>query len=283
MKGIVAALIGIVVASCGCVSASHGAPPEVTVAVQGVRVVKPPPGGDDTLRAFHDVSGTTVALVVMEPGGGLVVFDGDSSRVTSFVDDKGKDLTKREPGTKVEIEVPESWAFGPVGTVSANRKYCSLEVNMPGTPTKQAAMLTLSGTLVFKIANEKKDFTAEKVALQAGTKVNAGNIPLTIKRAGKPRIGGDNNPIEIEFHGKQNLDAITSIRFFDAAGKEIEAGEAGRSFGKSLDGRSAPSDYDATIEYRLKSAADTAKIVITYWADMKEVTVPFDLKVSLGL
>lgn len=283
MRRIAVALIGIVAAGCGGGSAAHGASPRLIVAVQGVRVIKPPPGEDDTLRAFHDVSGTSVALVVTDPGGGLVVFDGDSSRVTSCVDDQGKDLTKREPGTKGAIEVPESWAFGPVGTVSANRKYCSLEVNMPATPTKQAVALTLSGVLVFKTANERKDFTVEKVALQAGTKVQAGNIPLTIKRTGQPQAGGDSHPIAIEFHGKQSLDAIARIRFFDAAGKKLEAEEVGRSFGESTDGGSAPSDFDATIEYRLKSAADTATIVITCWTDMKKVTVPFDLKVSLGL
>jgi hypothetical protein len=283
MKTIMAALIAIVATSCGCGSPAHGAPPTITVTAQGVRVVKPPPGGDDTLRAFNDVSGTTVALLVTEPGGGLVVFDGDSSRVRSFVDDKGKDVTRREPRTKAGIRVPDSWVFGPVGTVSENHKYCSLEVKMPGIPTKQATTLTLSGTLVLKIAKEKKDFMADKVALHAGTRVNAGKIPLTIKRAGKPQFGGDDNPLEVEFHGTQNLDAITRIRFFDATGKEIEAGEAGRSCGRSWGGGSAPSDYDAAIAYRLKGAADTAKIVITYWTDMKEVAVPFNLKVTLGL
>ena len=284
MKAILAALIGaafiaIVAANFG--SASHGASPAVTVAVHGVRVIKPPPGGDDTLRAFHDDAGTKVALLVTEPDGGLVLFNGDDSRVKSFVDDLGKDLTKREPGTKVEIEVPESWVFGPQATVSQNRKYCSLEVNMPGFPSKEATTLTLSGTLVFKIAKEKTDFTAENVALQAGTEVKAGDIRLTIKRAGKPRFGSK-NALEIEFDGKQSLDAIARIRFFDADGKKIEAEEAGRSSGKSLNGGSA-SWFDATIDYQLKNTADTAKIVITCWKDMKEVTVPFDLKVSLGL
>ena len=36
---------------------------------------------------------------------------------------------------------------------------------MPGTPSQGAASLALAGTLAFKIAKERKDFTAEKVAL----------------------------------------------------------------------------------------------------------------------
>jgi hypothetical protein len=91
-----------------------------------------------------------------------------------------------------------------------------------------------------------------------------------------------NNPFEIEFHAKQSLDAITRMQFFDAAGKEIESEQGGRSSVRSLESGSA-SEPEETIGYQLKSAVETAKIVITCWTDMKEVTVPLDLKVGLGL
>ena len=102
MKRIVAVLIGIVATNCGCGSTAQSASPAITVAAQGVRIAKPPPGGDDALRAFNYFPGTTVALIVTDPEGGLVVFDSDTSRLKSFVDDKGKDLAKPEPGTQLE-------------------------------------------------------------------------------------------------------------------------------------------------------------------------------------
>jgi hypothetical protein len=281
MNGVVAALIGIIAAGGEGVSARTGDASPVTVAVQGVCVVKPAPGGDDRLLAFRSVAGTTVALLVTDPQKGLVVFDSNSSRVKSFVDNKGKDLTKPEPGTVVDTG-PESWAFQAVPPISDDRKYCCVEVSMPGIPAKQATTLTISGNLVFKTAREKTNFAAERVALRAGTKVNAGSIPLTIKRAGKSESGSD-KVLEVEFQATQNLDSIASLQFFDATGRKIEATEALRSFGKFMHNASGTLDYDATLTYRLKSSAETARIVITYWADMKAVSVPFDLTVSLGL
>jgi hypothetical protein len=280
MKRIVAALIGIVATSWGGGSVAQSASPTITVAAQGVRIISPPPGGDDALRAFNYWPGTTVALVVSAPEGGLVVFDDGASRLKSFGDDKGKDLTKPEPG--LEAVAPASWGFGVSAPIGKDRKYCGLEINVPGIPSKGASALALSGTLVFKIAKEKKGFTTEKVALHAGTKVDAGKIQLTISRVGKPRFSMSGNPFEIEFHAKQSLDAITRMRFFDATGKEIESEQGGRSSTRSFDGGPA-SEPEETIEYELKSAVDTAKIVITCWTDMKEVAVPLDLKAGLGL
>jgi hypothetical protein len=281
MRTIVAAPIGIIAISGRGVSAEHDAAPTVVVGVQGVRVVKAPPGGDDTLRAFNDVSGTTVGLIITVPQGGLVVFDSDSSRVKSFMDNKGKDLTKPEPGAIVEIR-PEGWAFQAFPRISDDRKYCSVAVSMPGIPTKQATTLTLSGHLVLKIAKEKRDFTAEQVPLQAGAKINAGTIPLTIQRTGKPQFGAD-DAFEVQFQARQNLDGIARIQFFDATGKKIEAEEHGRGEGRWSGNLPTASGYEATLDYRLKSAVDAAKIVVTCWTDMKEVSMPFDLTVSLGL
>ena len=281
MKRIVAASIAIIASNFGCHSVTQGAPPAVTVAVQGVRVAKPPPEGDEMLRAFNTFPGTTVALAVTEPRGGLVVFDIDASRVKSLVDDKGKDLTKSDPGTKTEV--PENWVFTPGWLVSKDRKHCSLEVTVPGTPSRGATTLALSGTLVFKCATEKKDFTTQNVSLHAGALVSAGAIPLTIKSAGKPRFGGDDKSTEIEFHAKQTLDAIIRMKFFDATGNRIEAEEAGRGVETTPDGGSAPAIQDATICYRLKDAGNMAKIVVTCWTDIGAVAIPLDLKVGLGL
>jgi len=283
LHGIAAGLIGILATAWAGAAAEQGPASAVTVAVQGVRVIKPPPGGDDTLLAFSDFSGTAVVLLVTDPRGGLVVFDGDSSRVQSFVDDKGKDLTKPEPGTDPDAR-PGNWVFQPMPTVSTNRKYCSVQVSMPGLPTKQATRLAISGKLAFQVAHEKKKLTAEKVALRAGTKIDGGMIPLTIKRAGKSQwFSSDDKEFEVEFQANQNTDAIASIRFFNSAGKQLEAREIGRGFTGSADSPSTAANYDASLDYRLKNAAYTATIVITYWSDMKKISVPFHLTVGVGL
>ena len=95
-----------------CGSATQGASPAITVAVQGVRVVKPPPDGDDMLRAFNAFSGTAVALLASEPQGGLVLFDPDASRIKSFTDDKGKDL-KKGPRARPSPRYPKTGSLCP--------------------------------------------------------------------------------------------------------------------------------------------------------------------------
>ena len=106
------ALFGIVVIGCGYVAVANGADPAITVAVQGVRVVAPPPGEDDGLRAFNDNPGTAVALIITDPQKRLVAFDVYASHLKSFVDDKGKDLTKCEPETKTDTDMPATSPFG---------------------------------------------------------------------------------------------------------------------------------------------------------------------------
>ena len=41
-----------------------------------------------------------------------------------------------------------------------------MEINAPGIPSKSAATLALTGTFIFETAKERKDFTAENVALR---------------------------------------------------------------------------------------------------------------------
>lgn len=281
MKRIAVALIGIAAVGYPFGSTAWGEPPKMSVAVHGLRIGKPSPDEDD--MAFPFYSGTTVVLLVTEPGGGLVAFDSELSRVKSFVDDKGKDLWKAGAGVNGKDARPGNWAFTPVHAMSKDREHCNVEFSVPDIPTPKATTLNLAGTLVFKTAREKKEFRAEKVALRAGTTVNAGKIPLTIKRVGKPRFGGDAKSSVVEFQAKQPLDAVSRIQFFDASGKKIESREGMRSLGSSLDDRLVPSNYEATVEYELKEPGDTATIVFTCWEDVKEVVVPFDVKVSVGL
>jgi hypothetical protein len=69
------AWIGFLAITFGYVAVANSADPALTVAAHGVRVIAPPPGEDDGLRAFNDNPGTTVALIVTDPQGGLVAFD----------------------------------------------------------------------------------------------------------------------------------------------------------------------------------------------------------------
>ena len=68
----------------------------LSVAALGLRIVRPAPDGNEECRAFNWDAGTTVVLILSSADGGLVALDRDASKVTSFTDDQGKDLTKAE-------------------------------------------------------------------------------------------------------------------------------------------------------------------------------------------
>ncbi|HEY2084093.1 MAG TPA: hypothetical protein VGI88_15025, partial [Verrucomicrobiae bacterium] len=101
-------------------------PPGWKVQVTGVRVVAPAPEGNDKLRAFNWFPGVTVALLVTAPEKSIISVSKDSSKITSFTDDKGTDLLAPEAGT-VDYS---SW----FNSDSAAEKSVSVEVKASGQP-----------------------------------------------------------------------------------------------------------------------------------------------------
>lgn len=246
----------------------------VTVEAQGLRIVKPPVGGDQKLRAFNWFPGTCISLLITSPQGGLLDIDRNASALTAFTDDKGKDLTKPED-EKQRFHRKAEFATSP--TISEDGKACITEVKAPGVPTKGASLMTVTGKLTLVTATEKQEFTAEGVALKAGSEIKAGAIPFTIKEAAEPKWGSKDYPWSVTLVAKKDLTSIADIAFYDAAGKKVESsrGSSSRmSFG---------SNVTITQTYRLKAKLDTAKVVVTYWTDLKKVEVPVNLKVGVGL
>jgi len=254
----------------GAASTSRAA--EVKVEAHGLRIVKPAPGGDQKMRAFNWNPGTTVALLLTVPGGGLLGLDRDESRVKAVMDDKGKDLGKPDVPSKFGRNKPE---FGMMPDISEDGKQCSVELTAPGLPTKGATQLKISAEAVLLVATQKKAYVAEKVALKPGAKIGAGPIPLTIKSAGKPDWG--DAALSIELEANQKLDNIAEIQFFDAAGKKIDADRGGTQSMGFMD------KVTVTWTYNLSRKVDVAKIVISYWTDKRAVRVPFRLALDLGL
>ncbi len=241
------------------------------VTVQGLRIVKPSPEGQDELRAFNWMPGTSVSMLVSVPQGGLIAVDDEACQLTMFLDDKRADL--RKPQGKRTRFAPEA-GFGGMASISGDGKYCSIEVNAPGTPTEGATRLAVAGELVLAVATEKKDFTAKGVALKKGTKVEAGEIPFTISEVGKPDWGDE--PLAVTLQAKQELGTIAQVRFLDGSGKEIESKRS------SAMNMGFAGNMTVSWTYNLKKKVDNCDVVVTYWMDKKDVEVPFKHVISLG-
>jgi len=253
-------------------SAWAGQPP-LTIEARGLSVA-----GDgygefmDGVQPFNNNLGTRVALFVMAPSGGLLKFNADKSKLTAFTDDKGKDLSKTTKKGGFH-----NTGFSSFAHISKDTKACIVDVETPELPTKGAGTVTVSGEAVFTFATQKKDFEVPTVALKAGTTFKAGDLNFEIKKTGKADFDAENWPVEIEFGFKQSTGNLADVKFIDVAGKVIETSRSGgssMSFGNTV---------SESITYKMKKPAETVKVVVTLWMDMKDVAVPFNLKVGPGL
>ncbi|MHC5053423.1 MAG: hypothetical protein ACYTKD_01760 [Planctomycetota bacterium] len=253
------------------------------VEARGVKVVGKAFGKQpNTLRPFNSNTGTTVALLVTLPSGGIVEFDRRASKLAGMTDDAGSDLLKekaapkRGRGRMVFGGMGHSQSgFGMFPKVSEDGKACLVETKGPGLPCKGAKGVNVAGTMVLKVSAAKKTARQSGLALRKGAKITAGPVPFTISEVGKPQWGAE--PLEVTLHAERDISAIAKVRFLDAAGKEIETEDGGTSR-MGMMGK-----VSVEKAFRLARKVDRATIEITYWDDMKTLEVPFDLKVSMGL
>lgn len=242
------------------------------VRVAGIRVVSEGVGKNKTeLRPFNYNKGTTLALLVRLPAGGLIKFNRGASKLSAMTDDKGSDFTRKPKktgrfsfGSRTGFEM----AFN---AISKDGGAALVQIGSPNLPAKGATRVSVSGTLVFQRASRKQTFKQTGVALKAGTKIQAGKIPFTITKAGKPQWG--NAAASVTLRTTQAGPELAGIRFLDAAGKEIKSSRQSWSRGGKM----------SSSTYTLARKVDKVTVVMDYWTDLQTITIPFNLKTGLGL
>jgi len=253
------------------------------VEVRGICIAGAAYGSGMEALSFYSVKGTTVVLLVTVPEGGLIAADSEKMKLDKLTDDKGTDLTAAT-GTAGEMRM------APMPRISKDGKACLVELNGPQLPAQGATAILASGTIALKCGSKKETARQENVALKPGTKVSAGPVAFDISKVGKPQfsfgfMGRGAAPsttppaeeLEVTLHATQDCSAIANIAFLDAAGKDLGA-RSGSSM--TMSGLGMKSVEKSFV---LPKKVDAATIVITYWADLKEILVPFDVKATLGL
>lgn len=242
---------------------------DVHISVKGLRLVAKPYHDEQTMRAFNWFAGTTMALQIDLPGGGLTGIDTNASRLESMTDDKGTDLLKKD-----EDNVVVSSGIRALGLFSEDGKATMIEIDAPQTPHPAATEIRAKGTLVLRTATIKKTYK-DVVTLEKGASVNAGPIPLTVARIGKPDWGSE--PLGLTLRATQDTSAITAIRFRDGV---KTSPVASRKLGSNVTG--AHDQVRVDMSYALKKKVDIVMIEIDYWVDLRTVKVPFEVKTSVG-
>jgi len=263
---------------------SGGAAAEPKVQVCGVRVVGAGYENDDeVLRAFRWRKGTTVALLVTVPEGGLIAVNRDETKVAKMTDDRGTDLTVSLKGITREAQVSR-------GTqVSADARTCIIEISGQEVPAADATCIAVAGTISLKCGGKKEIGRQEKVNLKPGTEFSVGGMSFTVSRAGNvPRAfelpkSDEAVPealpvFEVALQTKQDWSEIASVTFLDAAGKDLGA-KPGAISAATAGGRVVT----AIKSFILPQAVDTATVVVTCWEEFKDIEVPFDVKATVGI
>lgn len=279
---VLGAAFSILFGGARCACAQTAAEPQVQVC--GVRVVGAGyENGDEIMRAFRWRKGTTVALLVTVPEGGLISVNRDETKVTKMTDDRGTDLTVSSKGITREAQASRRIQ------VSADGKSCIVEISGQEAPAAGATCIAVAGTISLKCGSKKEIGRQEKVDLKPGTEFSVGGMSFTVSRAGNvPRAfelprsdeaAPEALPVfEVALQTKQDWSEIASVTFLDAAGKDLGA-TPGAISAATAGGRV----LTAIKSFTLPQATDTATIVVTCWEEFKDIEVPFDVKATVGV
>lgn len=221
----------------------------------------------DGVKMFGD-PGIELQLAVKVPGKPILSVDADNSKLVRFVDDQGTDLAKGAP-TGFFSWVSLSNAFRDEPTDS-----CLLDIKTKTLPSGKAGRLEIEAEIAL-IAASGSQTKEQKVQLKKGTKITCGPVPMTLGNVEKSSFGG--SELNVQISSDQRMDAIKSLVFVDAKGKEIEV----QPMGESSFGFGGKKTYTKSFGLPKKLGAVTIKI--TSYAKMEAVKVPVKLSVGMGL
>ncbi|MGE0434434.1 MAG: hypothetical protein AB7K09_12780 [Planctomycetota bacterium] len=233
-----------------------------TSKVVGLKVSSEPYADEDEMRPFNDMPGTTLAVLIQLPGGGIIDLDRDHSKMTSLVDSTGKSLAGGSHD-----------GMGHWPKVSADGKAALVEFSGKGRPAAGATFIRLVGTVRLTTATTKETFKLA-TELKTGNKITLGPMTYTIGNVGKPEWGDE--PLEVTFANDGDDGVVAGLRFYDADGTLIESKRGSRSrmsFGRMV---------KCETSWSLSRDVRNVRIELDAWTDRKERDVPIDVRGSLG-
>jgi hypothetical protein len=288
-----ATCVGFLVSPVSAGAEEDGKPAALPKAeLMSVRIDKPIPGTSGMGRA-GTYSGTSLAFWVTYAQGRIIGFDPKASRVESFTDDKGIDLS--EPYNR-----PFSWSrFGPFRDAGYTTQDGRLvEVGGDSVPARGAAKISFKATLVVLCASQEKTVEQKGISLKTGGKMNLGPLTVTVQEAPVESWGGQakmavsltaNQPRpaapppasgRIPTAPAPALDdpfaSIKEVAFFGPDGEEIRRTSSGSSI------KHESGETTATRTYALAEKADVLTVRVTYFEKVEAVKVPLSVETGVG-
>ena len=247
------------------------APINVTVRVVALKVVDEQ-FDDDAFESspFHHL-GTTLHLLLTTGEKNLVGFDEETSKVTSFVDDRGTDMLKEKPKPK-----KSGFHFGgsrsPIGSwpkFSKDKKALVIDISGPRSPAAGAGHLTLQGMIAVTVASGQRKQRLENIEFKPA-KLDVKGYSVEIEKAGmvKGMISTEEEfNITLKFDDATDK-AVESVKFFESDGTEIEVSSWWSS--------------GSSKRFTLDKKVASGTIELVFWQGLQTVPVPVNVKQSLG-
>lgn len=159
--------------------------------------------------------------------------------------------------------------------VDEDGKAVTIPINASELPPAGTAKLQIKGEIILTTGSDPA--TAEqKFALKAGEMVQLGKINCELEEVNEDSFGDESATI-INFKSSESLSTLQEVKFFDAAGNEIESSPAGTSsFGFG-------GDMTYNTNYRLVGKPTEVVAKIKYFKSTKDVPIKIDRTFGVGL
>jgi hypothetical protein len=255
---------------------------ELKAEIISLRIDKTAPGQNTGRMGAHP--GTSLAFWILDPDSRLVAFMQKESKIESFEDDKGTDLTELMPG---------HFTWSRFGVIRGNRVSpggYQVEVGGDSFPAPGATKISLKATLVFRRASSEKTIEEKNLPVASGKNITAGSLQLSVKALSEEKSRenessyrssrGSYEPPEtkmgISITSRAPLENIKDVRFFNPKGDEIKI----TMTGQSEEGAVLWKTY--AKNYWLAEKHDEVTVKITYYENVETVKLPLKLETGLG-
>ena len=232
---------------------------EPTVQLAGLRIVGPGYGLNGTeLQAFHQQSGTTLALVVNTPENKKIVEVDDSKcSLVEFTDDRGNNLL-------------DGITWGGFPKISKDGLHALIEVTSKNRPSQDASRLLARGTIQFRVAASEITEKIERLKLEVGTKVNIRQEEIQVMKVKKEN---DSLTLVLQIN-REFKNNMKDIRFYTDKSDPVDIwGQGSFTFGNA-----SQMEYNLDIQF----TPEILMVEIDLWQEMETLNFNFEIEPGLG-
>lgn len=257
-----------------------GNPGDTKIELLSISVAKPAPRdpGDDRHVFSGQPEGTNISLFIAPKDTTIISLDSETSKITSFTDEKQTDLMKKKPVQGGMM----TFGAGPISTkfFESGSPNIMVDFNGPQRPAAGAQKIRLRGTVVLVCGKGSVKSEHKNISLDGKGSFTVDGNKITIKKSEGNgfgfSMGDDAAKMSISLTSAKPTDAIKSIRFLNASGKEIKSTSTGSMSGGFMNSKTYEKYYDLSEE------VNAVTIEVEAFEGTEKLQIPVDIETGLG-